>query len=454
MLKYRVSQEPFHGGMNIMRRVVFFNLVCICAAFLIVSCSSDNNNGGGGNNPPPAAQPTITSMTPKDVSRGQLHVEGTILGTNLGGVVSVNLGEGITVEDFTIAGATEITIRFSVSLNASPGARTITVNTGTGSASSASILKVDNNQAPTAKVTVTPDAGAKNTTFTFDGTKSSDPDGSIASYKYDFGDGKTENGRVTTHKYGKSGSFEVTLTVKDSKNATATVTVTVDVANGLAPIAKYTVSPESGDIDTTFAFNASGSVDKDGTIRTYNWRFGDGGTAEGATVTHKFHTDGTFTVELTVTDNDGLENVLGKDVRVEKFNERQAIDEMTFIVDRFFSRYSKLDRLDAETIVEGWSLDPACQGRDHEINIIEQQQQLLTKTTAEVTGKPEVFIHEDHVNANYNVTAVFDWVTKTGVPGHAVITHDFSFKFEEGEWLICSFHLEKDAAAQALFPRE
>lgn len=438
--------------MDTMMRAILRILVCVCACLLFVSCGSDNNNGGG--NPPPAAQPTITSMTPRNVSRGQLHVDGSILGTNLGSVVSVTLGEGITVENFAVANATEITVQFSVSVNASAGARTITVNTSTGSTSSSAMLTVDSNQAPTAKVVITPEDGAKNTTFTCDGTKSSDPDGTITAYKWNFGDGQSANGRVATHKFGKAGTFDITLTVKDGKNASASAGKSVNVANGLAPIARYTANPESGDIDTQFTFNASASEDKDGTIKSYKWKFGDGGTGDGVSVTHKFHTDGVFTVELTVTDNDGLENVLGRDVRVEKFDSRKAIDEMTFVVDRFFSRYAKLDRLDAETIVEGWSVSPECQGRDHEIAIIEQQQQLLEKTSVEIKGNPDVFIHSDHVNANYNITAVFDWVEKNGTVGHAEVTHDFSFKFEDGEWHICNFHIQKDSDANGFFPRE
>lgn len=53
-------------------------------------------------------------------------------------------------------------------------------------------------------------------------------------------------------------------------------------------------------------FDASGSLDPNGTIVSYAWDFGDGATGSGATVTHTFTQDGTFQVRLTVTDNDGL----------------------------------------------------------------------------------------------------------------------------------------------------
>jgi bacillopeptidase F len=52
-------------------------------------------------------------------------------------------------------------------------------------------------------------------------------------------------------------------------------------------------------------FNAKASRDADGEIVSYSWNFGDGDTAVGSKVKHKFTTAGTYTVELTVTDNDG-----------------------------------------------------------------------------------------------------------------------------------------------------
>lgn len=424
-----------------MKRVVLYVLV-LGSTLLFAACSSNNNNDGGGGN---ASLPTISSMSPNKVSRGQTHVEGSILGTNLGTVVSVSLGDGITVEQFSSSSAGEIKITFSVAAGAAAGARTISVTTSGGTASSATAFTVDNNRAPVAKFTITPDAGAKNTLFTFDATQSSDPDGgTISTYKWTFGDGQSGNGRVTTHQFNKGGTFEVTLKVTDHNNAPSEVSKSVEVANGLAPVARYTVSPESGDIDTIFHFNGSASTDKDGTITHYNWVFGDGATATGSAVDHKFHGDGVFTVVLTVTDNDGLESAVNKDVRVEKFNEQKAKDDMAFVITRFFVRYSKLDRLTADQIVEGWSTNPECNGRDREIKIIERQQITIAHTEASITGPIDVLVKPDHVNGNVNATAVFDWINKNGTTGHAKVEHDFSMKFIDGEWQVCDFTVIKN----------
>lgn len=62
-----------------------------------------------------------------------------------------------------------------------------------------------------------------------DGSGSSDPDGTIASYIWDFGDGASADGVTASHVYISAGTFTVTLTVTDSNGSTATDTAIVTV---------------------------------------------------------------------------------------------------------------------------------------------------------------------------------------------------------------------------------
>ena len=82
------------------------------------------------------------------------------------------------------------------------------------------------NQPPTARFTYT----CTELTCSFDGSSSSDPDGTITSYSWNFGDGGTAAGATTSHTYGADGSYNVTLTVTDNEGATGSTSQTVAVA--------------------------------------------------------------------------------------------------------------------------------------------------------------------------------------------------------------------------------
>jgi PKD repeat protein len=82
-------------------------------------------------------------------------------------------------------------------------------------------LGVTENQAPHAEAGIDRNALVAEL-LTFDATGSSDSDGSIASYKWDFGDGMVAYGPIVKHAYGAPGQYSVTLSVTDDEGATAT----------------------------------------------------------------------------------------------------------------------------------------------------------------------------------------------------------------------------------------
>ncbi len=166
------------------------------------------------------------------------------------------------------------------------------------------------NVAPTADAGG-PYAGYELDTIAFDGTGSWDSDGSIVSYAWDFGDGGSDVGPSPTYSYGTTGTYVVTLTVTDDDGdgdvATTSATVTIAPPN-VAPTADAD-GPYAGVQGAAVSFDGTFSSDSDGSIVSYDWDFGDGGFATGATPTHAYAATGTYTVLLTVTDDDGAWDV-------------------------------------------------------------------------------------------------------------------------------------------------
>ena len=132
----------------------------------------------------------------------------------------------------------------------------------------------------------------------FDASGSADPDGSIQSYLWTFGDGSGGSGVTASRSFAAMGTYVVTLTVFDNGGEQAVVSRTLTFTN-VPPIAAFTQSCDAA----TCTFNGTGSSDPDGAVTAYSWAFGDGTTGSGAIVTHAYTGSGTFNVTLTVADN-------------------------------------------------------------------------------------------------------------------------------------------------------
>ncbi|MCP4216473.1 MAG: PKD domain-containing protein [bacterium] len=164
-------------------------------------------------------------------------------------------------------------------------------------------INVATDESPTAAFSISPTSAILNQTVYFNASTSSDDDGQIDSYEWDFGDGKSATGVSTSHRYRDQGTFSVVLTVRDNGGNTASASETVTVTQGDAPSAIFVFSPTSPQANETIYFNASGSSDDDGQIVSYEWDFGDGDTASGMTTDHTFLTAGSYKVTLVVYDD-------------------------------------------------------------------------------------------------------------------------------------------------------
>ena len=139
---------------------------------------------------------------------------------------------------------------------------------------------------------------------TFDATASADADGAIVDYRWDFGDGARGTGARVDYAYPRSGTYRVTLTVRDdSATATNLETDWLTVVVNEPPVAE---AGEDQVVTTSEVhFDGSGSSDADGVIALYEWDFGDGNSGTGPSPTHVYNESGVYQVTLTVTDDSG-----------------------------------------------------------------------------------------------------------------------------------------------------
>lgn len=108
------------------------------------------------------------------------------------------------------------------------------------------------NLPPVAVFTYTPVAGNP-LAVQFSGASSTDPDGTIASYLWTFGDGQSGTGSNPSHTYASAGTYAISLTVTDNQGATATVlgSVTVSAATNIPPLAVFTHAAVAGSAGRT-----------------------------------------------------------------------------------------------------------------------------------------------------------------------------------------------------------
>ncbi|TDO43351.1 PKD repeat protein [Kribbella sp. VKM Ac-2527] len=170
------------------------------------------------------------------------------------------------------------------------------------------------NQLPTAQSAIS----CNDLNCSYSSAGSADPDGTIASYAWTFGDGGTSTDASPTHHYAAAGTYSVGLTVTDNRGGTNTITKNVVVTHvNTLPTATFGETCDS----LTCAFDGSGSTDPDGPIASYAWNFGDSTTGSGATPSHTYAASGTYTVSLTVTDNEGGTNTTSHPVTVTRVNQ-------------------------------------------------------------------------------------------------------------------------------------
>ncbi len=202
---------------------------------------------------------------------------------------------------------------FSVSLIV-----TDTITGCTDSTAYNSIIQVGN----PVSFSYTPDEGCPDLTVSF----LDETIGNASNWQWDFGDGLgTSTQQHPSYTYTSPGCYFVTLSAAgDNCSGTTTASTCIEVFD--LPQATYTGANLMGCIlphTSTFSGSSSSS------ITTWEWDFGDGGTATGQNVSHDFTQYGTYSISLTVTSTDGCERVFSTDtVSIMPFNVSATADSL------------------------------------------------------------------------------------------------------------------------------
>ncbi|MBI2675663.1 MAG: PKD domain-containing protein [Candidatus Aenigmarchaeota archaeon] len=177
------------------------------------------------------------------------------------------------------------------------------------------------NYPPYAAFSYSPSEPFETEEITFDASESYDSDGSIISYEWDFGDGSRGEDVLIGHSYDFPGEYAAKLVVEDGKGKKNSISMTVKVSGVYpklynerpVPILEM---PDEGAVNEEITLDADRSYDRDGRIIKFRWDLGDGRQAEGRTVKATYSRPGEYAVWLTVKDDNGARNSVGKIITI------------------------------------------------------------------------------------------------------------------------------------------
>ena len=283
---------------------------------------------------PTNVQPSSTSTFSFTMTGGQQNIGGLDISAQGGTLISTQAntrllsGELTHQQPATAAADGSISWSFDWTAPAAGGNYTLygaglsaNANGGTsGDGGSTAVLLVTVStgaaQAPVAAITAPLTAPIANT-VTFDGSGSTDVDGTIVQYDWDFGDGTVAAGAIATHSFAAAGTYTVTLLVTDDANLTNKTFVDITIGGAMIPSANPG-GPYTGEPTVVINFDASGST-HDSAITRYLWDYGDGTAFEittTPTVSHTYATEGSYTLTLAVQDAGFMTGVAATTVTV------------------------------------------------------------------------------------------------------------------------------------------
>ncbi|MCF8360256.1 MAG: PKD domain-containing protein [Prolixibacteraceae bacterium] len=158
---------------------------------------------------------------------------------------------------------------------------------------------IDPNDIPIASFQANPVKGATPLEVSFENTST----GTIDSYLWDFGDGSYSTEQNPVHTYNSEGTFSVSLEVQGLGEMDEMIKENLITVELILPIAGFTADNKIGNPPLNVEFNDI----SEGTINSWLWDFGDGGSSTEQNPVHIYENNGEYTVSLTVTNANGSE---------------------------------------------------------------------------------------------------------------------------------------------------
>jgi PKD repeat protein len=237
-------------------------------------------------------------------SNGSADPDGNITG------YAWDFGDGTSSTDVNPSHTYTIPGKYVVTL-------TVTDNNGGQSINTKSVAATAPNLLPIAIAEADPPSGSAPLDVVFYAAGSYDPDGWLGNFYWSFSDGGDYWGPTAYHTFYADGIYTAELTVYDQRGTTGTTSITIYVGQpNQAPVAMASATPLNGPAPLNVDFSSSGSYDPDGTISSYAWVFGDGGTSGSPNPSHTYMGSGSYPVTLTVTDNLGATNTVNLEITV------------------------------------------------------------------------------------------------------------------------------------------
>lgn len=143
------------------------------------------------------------------------------------------------------------------------------------------------------------------TAVTFAATVNAETADRPLNYRWEFGDGEAATGRTVTHTYDRPGSYVVSFSARN-KAGTASQSIDVTVERPTEPPRIATVRAVPAPVAAGDSVHFSAAVTGSDSL-AYEWRFGDGASAAGASPTHTYEAPGMYTARLRVSNRAGTD---------------------------------------------------------------------------------------------------------------------------------------------------